>query len=222
MPGRSRRCSGRAVASSVREARAVERARRSSKKSAYRSRCSPAKRKASAMPISLSSGFSTWIWRGARPLARISRTIANGQPRAVAERLAVHDQRVRLDPLDGHAQMTESSRTPAPLKMKRATGLPLWSPGRRLYEPEPLEPGVDQLADRPRHRPGQGPRPRPAAAPRRASAGRVLGCDGGDRWARSTPPTRSRAAPRRSPAPARTARCGARSRAAAYAGVIVS
>ena len=29
--------------------------------------------------------------------------------------------------------MTESSSTPAPLKMKRATGLPLWSPGRRLY-----------------------------------------------------------------------------------------
>jgi hypothetical protein len=70
-------------------------------------------------------------WR--KPVCAHLEDVADGQPRVVAEGLAVHDERVRLDPLDGHPQMTESSRTPAPLKMKRATGLPLWSPGRRLY-----------------------------------------------------------------------------------------
>ena len=70
-------------------------------------------------------------WR--KPVGAHLEDVANGQPRVVAEGLAVHDERVRLDPLDGHPQMTESSSTPAPLKMKRATGLPLWSPGRRLY-----------------------------------------------------------------------------------------
>src|SRR3990170_2672263 len=55
--------------------------------------------------------------------------VAHGEAAAVAEGLAVHDQRVRLDPLDGHAQTTVSSRIPAPFQMKRATLFPLWSPG---------------------------------------------------------------------------------------------
>src|SRR3990172_4804399 len=60
---------------------------------------------------------------------RVLEQVAHGEAAAVAEGLAVHDQRVRLDPLDGHAQTTVSSRMPAPFQMKRATLFPLWSPG---------------------------------------------------------------------------------------------
>ena len=136
--------------------------------------------------------------------------LADGQPRSVAERLAVHHQRILLDPLDGHRS--------GALVQQLEDRVPLVVAGDAAVPAVGLDRGVERLGRRGELARRQDAPAATPAGPRTGRSGRSSGSCGGDRRARSTRRTRGRGPDRPSPDRARRARPAARRRGAGAAG----
>ena len=137
--------------------------------------------------------------------------LAHGQPRPVAERLAVHDQGILLDPLDGHRSAALVDQLEQGVALAGVAG-------------EASMPAVDRrwphrgrlLPWRPRR--GRGGWSARSGGLRTGRPGRPSARGGGGRAARSTPRIHGHGRGRWSPRRARHVRRAARRRAAGCAG----